>query len=164
MASAAGFECLRSRRRMLRAYLGSMLGSLSPEQFLERHWQRTPLVIRGAAPGFRSPLTRDEIAGLACEEDVESRLVQGRLGGQWSERFDPALDPRAELRILSNFSAEHEFVAEPGDILYLPPNVAHYGVAEGEAMTFSIGFRAPDQRELMIALADELATRADATL
>jgi 50S ribosomal protein L16 3-hydroxylase len=58
--------------------------------------------------------------------------------------------------VLERFESERELVAEPGDILYLPPNVAHFGVAEDEAMTFSIGFRAPDQRELCVALVQDL--------
>ncbi len=52
------------------------------------------------------------------------------------------------LKILSDFSAEQEWVLEPGDMLYLPPQYAHDGVAEGECMTASIGFRAPAYREL----------------
>jgi 50S ribosomal protein L16 3-hydroxylase len=218
-----------------------VFGSLSQAQFLERHWQRSPLFLPGALPGFRSPLSPDELAGLACEESVESRLVEGHVGAgfrltrgpfeekrfarlpkrnwtllvqdvdkhvpdvarllepfrflpawrvddimvsfaapggsvgphtdqydvfllqvqgkrrwQLSEHFDPKLRKDSELRVLERFEPERELIAEPGDILYLPPNVAHFGVAIDEAMTFSIGFRAPDQRELLVALAQEL--------
>ncbi|TFW27511.1 cupin domain-containing protein [Massilia arenosa] len=52
------------------------------------------------------------------------------------------------LKILKNFRADEEFVLEPGDMLYLPPHYAHDGVAEGECMTYSIGFRAPSYQEL----------------
>ncbi|AKC70276.1 cupin [Pandoraea oxalativorans] len=53
------------------------------------------------------------------------------------------------LRILKNFEAEEEWVLEPGDMLYLPPGYAHDGVAEGECMTYSIGFRAPLEQEML---------------
>lgn len=218
-----------------------MFGQLTSTQFLALHWQRSPVLLERALPDFRSPLSGDELAGLACEEDVESRLVLGAVGSgfelehgpfeperfqrlpardwtllvqdvdklipavaallaplrfipewrvddimisfaapggsvgphtdeydvlllqalgrrrwQLAERFDPTRDPNAELLILSNFVPERELIAEPGDILYLPPNVAHHGVALEEAMTFSIGFRAPSQRELLTAFASEL--------
>jgi 50S ribosomal protein L16 3-hydroxylase len=223
-----------------------VFGSLTRQQFLERHWQRAPIMFRAALPGFRSPISADELAGLACEEEVESRLVQGRVGSSWrlehgpfdperfadlpeedwtllvqdvekwvpelapllepfrfipdwriddimisyaapggsvgphtdqydvfllqaqgrrrwqlSEHFDPTLRSDADLKILQTFNPEQEFIAEPGDILYLPPNVAHFGVALDEALTFSIGFRAPDQRELVRGLADEIVERAN---
>ena len=52
------------------------------------------------------------------------------------------------LKILAHFEPEQEFVLEPGDMLYLPPHYAHDGVAEGECMTYSIGFRSPSYQEL----------------
>jgi 50S ribosomal protein L16 3-hydroxylase len=222
-----------------------VFGSLSRAAFLERHWQRAPIMFRGALPGFRSPISAEELAGLACEEDVESRLVEGAVstrfrlehgpfdaarferlperdwtllvqdvdkfvpalapllepfrfipewriddimvsfaapGGsvgphtdqydvfllqargrrrwQLSKAFDPALRADSDLKVLEHFSPEEELIAEPGDVLYLPPNVAHFGLALDEAMTFSVGFRAPDQKELMVALAEELIDRA----
>lgn len=48
--------------------------NLSPEQFLEEYWQKKPLLMRAAMPGFTSPLTPDELAGLACDDEIESRL------------------------------------------------------------------------------------------
>ncbi|MGD8589361.1 MAG: cupin domain-containing protein, partial [Chromatiales bacterium] len=71
------------------------------------------------------------------------------------EDFIPGLD----LRILPEFEAESEWLLEPGDLLYLPPKVAHWGVAEGECMTCSVGFRAPSHRELVSAWCDELLER-----
>jgi 50S ribosomal protein L16 3-hydroxylase len=225
-----------------------VFGSLSPSQFLERHWQRSPAVFAGAMPRFRSPISPDELAGLACEEDVESRLVEGSVetrfrlehgpfeegrfdslgkrdwtllvqdvdkhvpevaallapfaflpdwrvddimisfaapGGsvgphtdeydvfllqakgrrrwQLSTAFDPTLRSDCDLKVLERFVPERELIAEPGDILYLPPNVAHFGVALDEALTFSIGFRAPDQRELIGALLRDLSERPRAS-
>jgi 50S ribosomal protein L16 3-hydroxylase len=86
--------------------------------------------------------------------------AQGRRRWQLSERFAPALRADCDIKVLERFEPERELIAEPGDILYLPPNVAHFGLALDEAMTFSIGLRAPDQRELAAALARELATDA----
>jgi ribosomal protein L16 Arg81 hydroxylase len=49
--------------------------------FLRDSWQRKPLLIRQALPGWRGPLEPDELAGLACEDDVEARLVVGANRG-----------------------------------------------------------------------------------
>ncbi len=63
------------------------------------------------------------------------------------------------LKVLAEFLPEEEMVLEPGDMLYLPPGWAHDGIAQGECMTYSIGFRAPERsafaRELLVRLADE---------
>lgn len=223
----------------------SLLGGLTPAQFLSQHWQKSPLLIRGALPDFVSPLEPDDLAGLACEEGIEARLVEengpdkawqvshgpfddetfSRLADNgWSllvqavdhyvpevaellEAFDflpswrlddvmvsyappggsvgahidqydvfllqasgqrrwqlggspgdeARLIPGIDLRILENFSveADREWVLEPGDMLYLPPGVAHHGISESDdCMTFSIGFRAPSVDETVTAFAD----------
>ena len=63
------------------------------------------------------------------------------------------------LKILANFKPEQEFDLQPGDMLYLPPRYAHDGVAVGECMTYSIGFKAPKEvdlgRELLLRYADD---------
>ena len=46
------------------------LGDTSVDDFLKHYWQKKPLLIRNAFPGIQSPLTAEELAGLACEEDV----------------------------------------------------------------------------------------------
>ncbi|AOV16946.1 hypothetical protein BJI67_07585 [Acidihalobacter aeolianus] len=69
--------------------------------------------------------------------------------------------PDQDLRILAHFEAESEWVLEPGDMLYLPPGVAHYGVALDECMTASIGFRAPSQRDLVSAWLDDVVAGLD---
>jgi 50S ribosomal protein L16 3-hydroxylase len=51
-------------------------------------------------------------------------------------------------KILANFKVEQEFVLNPGDMLYLPPRYAHDGVALGDCMTYSVGFRVPQFAEL----------------
>jgi 50S ribosomal protein L16 3-hydroxylase len=210
----------------------SMLGGLSARQFIEEYWQKKPLLVRNAFPGFGDMLSPDELAGLACEEDVQSRmvlnsrgkwklehgpfaedrfarlpkkdwslLVQGvnhhlpeadellhefdfipraRLddlmvsfapdGGGVGPHFDSydvfllqglgqrlwrisgqedmTLVPDAPLRILKDFRIDQEWVLNPGDMLYLPPKLAHWGIAVGDCMTYSIGFRAPSAQEL----------------
>jgi 50S ribosomal protein L16 3-hydroxylase len=78
-------------------------------------------------------------------------LLQGPGRRRWqvSTRGDRALDPDAGIKVLANFAPEEEWVLEPGDMLYLPPGVAHYGVADGPCFTYSIGFVAPTHAELI---------------
>ena len=61
------------------------LGDLSVEKFLTEYWQKKPLLIRNALPGCVSPIAADELAGLACEEQVESRLI---ICDENSEKWD----------------------------------------------------------------------------
>ena len=222
-----------------------LLGDLSPQQFMQRYWQKKPLLIRQAVPGFKALLDRSALFALAEQEEVESRLitqteagwklksgplprrslpslktpgwtllVQGvdthaatvhdllqqfrfvpdvRLddvmvsyatdGGGVGPHFDSydvfllqahgqrrwrigrqkdlGLVDGAPLKILANFVPEQEFVLEPGDMLYLPPRYAHDGVAVGECMTYSIGFRAPGRAELARELLQRMAEEAD---
>ncbi|HZM52394.1 MAG TPA: cupin domain-containing protein, partial [Vicinamibacteria bacterium] len=53
---------------------------MSPQAFLRRHWQKRPLLVRGAVPGFRDPLTPARLLALAARDGVESRLVRERGG------------------------------------------------------------------------------------
>ena len=76
-----------SARQLIGQYPMSLLGDLSPDQFLSEFWQRQPLLVRNALPGFRSPVSADELAGLALDADVESRLVLERGDtGPWELR------------------------------------------------------------------------------
>lgn len=220
-----------------------LLGGLSPATFMQRYWQKKPLVIRQAIPGFQALLDRGELLDLAAQEEVESRLVvQDTTAGSWRMRHGPfvrrqlppfkqaawtllvqgvdlhdermhallqqfsfvpsarlddlmisyatdgggvgphfdsydvfllqahgqrrwrigrqkdlSLQPDVPLKILAHFEPEQEFVLEPGDMLYLPPKYAHDGVAQGECMTYSIGFRAPDRAELAREVLQRLA-------
>lgn len=208
----------------------NVLGTLSPREFLSTYWQKKPLLIRQAIPGFRPPVNRDALLSLAARDDVESRLItnfrkqwklaRGPVGqlpalsrkhwtllvqgvnlhddqadallnqfrfipdarlddlmisyatdgggvgphfdsydvfllqaaGQRRWRIGPqkdlSLQESLPLKILRNFTPTQEFVLEPGDMLYLPPHYAHEGVAVGECITYSIGFRAPSWQEL----------------
>ena len=207
-----------SRKLEIQARPGMRLGMPAVE-FLGRYWQKRPLLIRQAFPGFESPVTPDDLAGLACEEIAPSRIVVHRpRGDRWELRHGPfaegdfarlpktrwtllvqdcdkllaevgallcefrfvpdwrlddvmisyavdggsvgphldqydvfllqaqgrrrwsiSVDPRAPtefrpglpLKLLQSFLPTHDWVLEPGDMLYLPPGVPHHGVAVG---------------------------------
>ncbi len=58
---------------------------MSPQQFLRDYWQKRPLLIRGAFPDFVSPLSPEDLAGLACEESALSRVVRhDRKKDRWT--------------------------------------------------------------------------------
>jgi 50S ribosomal protein L16 3-hydroxylase len=228
-----------------------MIPERFPENFLRDYWQRNPLLIRQAFPEFTAELDIDDIAGLACDELAESRLISGSYpehdwalrygpfseqdfdkladrnwtllvqdvekhypplqslletfsflpswriddlmvsvaapGGsvgphvdqydvfllqatgrrkwQTASSFDPTLLPDCELSVLKSFEAEQEWVLEPGDMLYLPPGVAHHGVAldpgMAPCMTWSIGMRAPSSADILQSLGEWLATNGE---
>lgn len=91
--------------------------------------------------------------------DVFLLQAHGKRRWRIGRQKDLSLQEDKPLKILANFEPEEEFVLEPGDMLYLPPKWAHDGVAEGECMTYSIGFRSPDRgemgRELLLRMSDE---------
>jgi 50S ribosomal protein L16 3-hydroxylase len=211
--------------------LPRVLGDLSPAQFLAEYWQKQPLVVRGAWPGFRDPLTPEELAGLACEEGVESRLILAGEGEEsevvrqgpftdddflnlpemgWTlrvedvEKYAPdlaallepfrfipdwridgltiryAMPPRTvrprvnedDVFLLqgqgrqyweiatrtvapgadqpdAGFAPEHEWMLEPGDLLYLPPGVVYRGSTLEPGLIYAVNCRAPRHRELL---------------
>ena len=90
-------------------------------------------------------------------------LLQGRGRRRWqiSTQKDHAFVPGLELKILERFVPEQEWILESGDMLYLPPGVAHHGVAESECLTWSIGLRAPTDAELVTAFLDFLRDRLE---
>lgn len=220
---------------------------LTVEQFLAEYWQRKPLLIRQALPGFIPQLDSNDVAGLACDELAESRLITGSFpehdwnlrygpfsekdfgrlpesnwtllvqdvekhypplqellnlfdflprwriddlmisvagpGGsvgphvdqydvfllqaegtrRWeiSENHDNELLADSELNVLRRFSPQQVWLLEPGDMLYLPPGIAHHGVAQDQGMTWSIGMRAPSMADLFQNLGEWLAARSD---
>ena len=218
-----------------------LLGGLSPDAFMRRHWQKKPLLVRQAWPGVQSPIDRSALFDLAGADGVESRLLTQFDGGwrlrhgpfgrralppiskpNWTilvqgldlhwqsahemlQRFrfvpevrlddlmisyasdgggvgphldsydvfllqvkgrrrwrigpvaDRSLVPDRPVRLLANFLPTEEYMLEPGDMLYLPPLWGHDGVAEGECMTCSIGFRAATATSLAQELLYELA-------
>ena len=92
--------------------------------------------------------------------DVFLLQVHGQRRWRIGRQKDLSLQPNMPLKILAHFEPEMEFVLEPGDMLYLPPRYAHDGIAQGECMTYSIGFRAPSRGELAGELMQRLADDA----
>ncbi|MFW5825256.1 MAG: JmjC domain-containing protein [Marinobacter sp.] len=97
-------------------------GGLSADTFLKEYWQKKPLVIRQAFPDFRSPVSADELAGLACEEAVESRIVvEEENGHPWQLHNGPFSTDRFTSPPAGNWTLlvqglDH-WVPEVGDIL-----------------------------------------------
>jgi 50S ribosomal protein L16 3-hydroxylase len=230
---------------------------MPPARFLHDYWQKRPLLIRNAFPGFVTPVMPEDLAGLACEERALSRIVihdkacdgwtlrtgpfreeefPGMPHHDWTllvqdvDKWDPdvraLLDqfdflPRwriddvmisfaapggsvgahidqydvfllqahghrrwqidasealgcgvpssafregVALKLLCEFHPTHDWVLGPGDMLYLPPNVPHHGVAEDACLTFSVGMRAPSAAELLGDFVDTLLAEADETV
>ncbi len=224
-----------------------LLGGLSATRFLREYWQKKPLLIRNAVPGFAGLISPDALIALSCADAVQARLIRqrkhgwqlqhgpftrtgfkriGKLpwtllvqelnhhldaaetllvrfnfipharlddlmvsyavgGGGVGPHFDSYdvfllqgmgqrlwqvsaqdnfdLVPGAPLKILRHFEAEQEWLLNPGDMLYLPPRYAHNGVAVGECMTYSIGFRAPSVQEIATQFLVYLQDRIELT-
>lgn len=89
-------------------------------------------------------------------------LLQAHGQRRWriGRQKDLSLQPDMPLKILAHFEPEMEFVLDPGDMLYLPPRYAHDGIAVGECMTYSVGFRSPNRAELAGELLQRLAEDA----
>ncbi len=226
----------------------AFLGNLPVQQFLDEYWQKKPLLIRNAFPELESPLDADELAGLALEPEVESRLIleNGKAGpweletgpfdeqrfqqlpeknwtllvqavDQWVPEVEELLDyfrfipswrlddimfsyapeggsvgphfdqydvfllqtsgqrhwqlgqtcdaktPRLNgtcLDIIEGFEATDDWVLNPGDMLYIPPQLAHWGIAQGdECITMSVGFRAPSHADILSDFSQEIASQ-----
>lgn len=92
-------------------------------------------------------------------------IIQGegqrrwQVGGFCDE--ESTLLEDTDLRLLADFEPEHEYLMQSGDVLYLPPGRAHYGVSVGESTSFSIGFRAPRISDLMARWLDNRLARLD---
>jgi 50S ribosomal protein L16 3-hydroxylase len=216
----------------------ALLGGMSSRAFLRDHWQKRPLLVRQAVPGFAGIVEVDRFVALANREDATSRLiiqhprrkqrwerhdgpfagleasllpashwtllvhgVESLIPGGWEllRRFDfiPAariddlmisyasdgggvgphddlydvfllqgpgkrrwqistqadrtIDDRAAIKVLADFRPDPgcDWLLEPGDMLYVPPGVAHRGVAEGPCFTYSIGFLAPSHEAIV---------------
>ncbi|MBA1200621.1 cupin domain-containing protein [Pseudomonas capeferrum] len=88
-------------------------------------------------------------------------LLQGHGKRNWKVGqmcdSDSALLEHADLRILADFEQSDQWTLEPGDMLYLPPRMAHYGVAEDDCLTYSVGFRAPSAAEVLTHFTDFLS-------
>ncbi len=91
-------------------------------------------------------------------------LIQGRGRRRWEidPGATPDFEPGLDLRILRRFRPARSWTLESGDMLYLPPGVGHHGVALEDCLTYSVGFRAPSQRDLVVAWAERLVEGASA--
>lgn len=85
-------------------------------------------------------------------------LIQGRGRRRWQiqRRPDRSYRRGLDLRVLRRFAPDREEVLGPGDMLYVPPGVAHHGMALEDCSTYSIGFRAPSHRTLVALFAERL--------
>jgi 50S ribosomal protein L16 3-hydroxylase len=216
-------------------------GEISKEEYLKHYWQKKPLLIKNAIPNFISPLSPNELAGLSCEDEFESRIIKGSVSkniwtlengpfndnsfkntpnNQWTLlvqgvdkhiqeiyelidefnfiprwRFDDVMISFASLggsvgphydhydvfllqglgkrkwqissidcnpnnyvqnsplRIMENFEIETTWLAEPGDIVYIPPGIAHHGESiNDECVTLSVGYRSYSANEILESL------------
>ncbi len=92
--------------------------------------------------------------------DVFLFQAAGRRHWRIGRQKDLSLVEGMPLKILRHFEPEAEYTLEAGDMLYLPPGYAHDGVAVGECMTWSVGFRAPARDELAGEVLQRLAQEA----
>src|SRR6185436_19095151 len=88
--------------------------------------------------------------------DVFLLQAHGRRRWRYGRQSDLALLPDVPLKILRHFAPTHDATLAAGDMLYLPPDIAHDGTAVDECMTYSIGFRAPLYQEVVEAFVDHL--------
>lgn len=120
-------------------------------QFLPS-WRIDDLMISYAAPGGGVGPHYDNYDVFLLQAHGQRRWKLGQMCDSGS----PILD-NPDLRILADFKQGEEYVLEPGDMLYLPPRLAHFGTAVDECMTWSIGFRAPSASEVLTHFTDFLS-------
>ena len=86
-------------------------------------------------------------------DDYDVFLIQGQGKRRWKvitrDDYPKDLIPNLPIALLKEFEADEEYLLEAGDMLYLPPNMPHYGIAEGACFTFSVGFQAPRTVDLV---------------
>jgi len=124
---------------------------LAPFAFLPA-WRIDDVMISYATPG----------GGVGAHVDnYDVFLIQGRGQRRWRIDTNPqapkAFREDSELKLLEQFTPSHDWILNPGDVLYLPPGIGHDGVAVDECMTYSVGMRAPSVPELIVDFADSIA-------
>lgn len=214
------------------------INSLTEQEFLKEYWQKKPLLIKQGFRDFEDPLDANELAGLAMEESIESRIITNQ-NNDWQAHHGPFEDfellteqhstllvqavdhwhpdaaqilepfrfipnwriddlmisystpgggvgphldqydvfiiqgegkrhwrvgmPDSNLKQFAQnksllqveqFPAVIDCILEPGDILYIPPGCPHEGYAVENAINYSVGFRAPNQQDLLSSFAD----------
>lgn len=133
-------------------YFPELRDFIAPFRFIP-DWRIDDLMISYAAD-------QGSVGPHVDQYDVFLIQLEGKRVWSIDDRPDYDNTPIAgpALKILQNFSDNHSWTLEPGDMLYLPPNVPHHGVADGECMTLSVGFRAPSRNDLVQAWLDQLST------
>lgn len=116
------------------------------------NWRIDDVMVSFAAPGGGVGPHFDNYDVFLLQAHGQRRW---RLG-QMCDGDTPVLQ-HADLRILADFQGTDEWILEPGDMLYLPPRLAHFGIAEDACMTYSLGFRAPSAAEVLTHFTDFLA-------
>lgn len=91
--------------------------------------------------------------------DVFLLQASGKRRWRLGQKCDAqsSLVPDQPMKILKNFEEQSEFICEPGDLIYIPANLAHWGEAIDESMTYSIGFRAPSDAEFLLDFSHEVS-------
>ena len=131
---------------------------LSQFTFLPR-WRIDDVMVSFAARG-------GSVGAHVDQYDVFLLQAQGQRHWQIDASAAPPLEFRddVELKLLREFNPTHDWVLQPGDMLYLPPGVPHHGVAVDACLTFSVGMRAPSASELLGDFVDTLAADAPDSL
>lgn len=134
----------------IETYYPELMAFIEPFRFIP-DWRIDDLMISYAA---------DQGSVGPHVDDYDVFLIQLDGVRKWSIDENPEFDNTAiqgpELKILQNFTETHTWELQPGDLLYLPPNMPHHGIAQGECMTLSVGFRAPSSGELIQAWLDDI--------
>ena len=117
-------------------------------------WRIDDIMVSYAAPGGTVGAHLDNYDVFLCQ-------LKGERTWQFSERpsTEENLEANQPVRLLTDFRADKTVRAKPGDVLYIPPRFAHYGVADTECITVSVGFRAPRLERLMGIFFDEIMPR-----
>ena len=113
------------------------------------HWRVDDVMVSYAVDGGSVGPHYDHYDVFLLQGEGE-RLWQ--LGQQCDS--STALLAHDQIRVLAEFEQTQEYLLRPGDMLYVPPGLAHWGIAQGECTTFSIGFRAPRASDLLSRLTD----------
>ena len=116
------------------------------------NWRIDDVMVSFAAPGGGVGPHFDNYDVFLLQAHGQRRWRLGQMCDG-----DSPLVPHADLRILADFEESEDWVLEPGDMLYLPPRLAHFGTAEDACMTYSLGFRAPSAAEVLTHFTDFLA-------
>ena len=96
-------------------------------------------------------------------DEYDVFLLQGAGQRRWEvgESCDEhtPLRSHSQLKIIKDFNASQEWLLNPGDMLYVPPRWSHHGIAVGDCMTYSVGFRSPSASDMLDDLATEVLSR-----